>query len=297
MRILIPVDESDHSRRVLDFISNRESLLGTKPEIELANVQHSVPEGIMQLFGMEAAWQQSLDAGKAVFNRFDPERLRALGVTERVLSGNIGRALAEEAAVFRADLIIMGTRGLNPMKGLLLGSVSNDLLAHTRVPVLLIRENTPPLPENLRVGIFVDGSAYGAAAADLVIKNRALFGKDASFTVLHAAEPMPYPIAPTLLGQITPTLSPDEVNGEQKRFFEEAVKPVVDAFAADGTEIRTEFLVGHPDVVLSDYANKNLDLIVMGSHGYGNFTAAVLGSTAMHIAAKTVAPILVVRKP
>ena len=35
MRILVPVDESLHSRRVIEFISHRETLLGTTPEIEL----------------------------------------------------------------------------------------------------------------------------------------------------------------------------------------------------------------------------------------------------------------------
>ena len=34
----------------------------------------------------------------------------------------------------------------------------------------------------------------------------------------------------------------------------------------------------------------------MGSHGRGNFTAAVMGSTAMKIAATSTVPILVVRK-
>lgn len=54
MRILVPVDESLHSRRVIEFISHRETLLGTTPEIELVNVQYSVPETIIHLFGMEA---------------------------------------------------------------------------------------------------------------------------------------------------------------------------------------------------------------------------------------------------
>lgn len=50
MRILVPVDESLHSRRVIEFISHRETLLGTTPEIELVNVQYSVPETIIHLF-------------------------------------------------------------------------------------------------------------------------------------------------------------------------------------------------------------------------------------------------------
>jgi len=115
-----------------------------------------------------------VDTGKKFFDELGPETLRRRGVTERVLYGDIGKTLAEEAEVFKADLIVMGTRGLNPVKGLLLGSVSNDLLARTKVPMLLLRDKTPPLMDKLRVGIFVDGSDYGAAAADFVLRNRGL---------------------------------------------------------------------------------------------------------------------------
>ncbi|MDU6430707.1 MAG: universal stress protein, partial [Sutterella wadsworthensis] len=97
MRILVPVDESLHSRRVIEFISHRETLLGTTPEIELVNVQYSVPETIIHLFGMEAVKQYYLEAGKKVFDELGPEALRRRGVTERVLYGDIGKTLAEEA--------------------------------------------------------------------------------------------------------------------------------------------------------------------------------------------------------
>ena len=96
MRILVPVDESLHSRRVIEFISHRETLLGTTPEIELVNVQYSVPETIIHLFGMEAVKQYYLEAGKKVFDELGPEALRRRGVTERVLYGDIGKTLAEE---------------------------------------------------------------------------------------------------------------------------------------------------------------------------------------------------------
>ena len=69
---------------------------------------------------MEAVKQYYLEAGKKVFDELGPETLRRRGVTERVLYGDIGKTLAEEAEVFKADLIVMGTRGLNPVKGCLL---------------------------------------------------------------------------------------------------------------------------------------------------------------------------------
>ena len=296
MRILVPVDESLHSRRVIEFISHRETLLGASPEIELVNVQYSIPETIIHLFGMEAVKQYYLEAGKKVFDEVAPEALRRRGVTERVLYGETGKVLAEEAETFKADLIVMGTRGLNPMRGLLLGSVSNSLLSRTKVPMLLLRDHTPPLADKLRVGIFADGSAYGAAAADFVLKNREFFGAGSEFTVIHAAAAVPDPIAPAPVSSNMPTLSREELDREQRQAFEEAVKPVIEPFKAAGLPVKAELVLGDPDTALAAYANKHLDFIVMGSHGYGNFKAAVLGSTAMHVAAETEAPILVIRK-
>ena len=260
------------------------------------NVQYSVPETIIHLFGMEAVKQYYLEAGKKVFDELGPEALRRRGVTERVLYGDIGKTLAEEAEVFKADLIVMGTRGLNPVKGLLLGSVSNDLLARTKVPMLLLRDKTPPLTDKLRVGIFVDGSDYGAAAADFVLRNRELFGAKSEFTVVHASAPIPDPVAPNPVSPHMPTLTRQEREAEQRRVFADAVKPVIEPFEAAGLAVKAELVVGDADHALADYANKNLDIVVMGSHGYGNFKAAVLGSTAMHVAALTEAPILVIRK-
>ena len=245
---------------------------------------------------MEAVKQYYLEAGKKVFDELGPETLRRRGVTERVLYGDIGKTLAEEAEVFKADLIVMGTRGLNPVKGLLLGSVSNDLLARTKVPMLLLRDKTPPLMDKLRVGIFVDGSDYGAAAADFVLRNRELFGAKSEFTVVHASAPIPDPVAPNPVSPHMPTLTRQEREAEQRRVFADAVKPVIDPFEAAGLAVKAELVVGDADHALADYANKNLDIVVMGSHGYGNFKAAVLGSTAMHVAALTEAPILVIRK-
>ena len=142
---------------------------------------------------MEAVKQYYLEAGKKVLMS-SARRLSAAAASPNAsFYGDIGKTLAEEAEVFKADLIVMGTRGLNPVKGLLLGSVSNDLLARTKVPMLLLRDKTPPLMDKLRVGIFVDGSDYGAAAADFVLRNRELFGAKSEFTVVHASAPIPDP--------------------------------------------------------------------------------------------------------
>ena len=270
MRILVPVDESSQSTRLIHFLLERDSLLGTYQ-----------------------------DTGVNVFEDLQKKtnfRSKLRTATERVMYGDVVKMLAEEAEASKADLIVMGARGLNPVQGLIFGSVSNGLLARTHVPMLVVRDESKLPEKKMRVGILVDGSAYGAAAANYVLEHLELFGEDPEFTVVHCAEPVPDPITPNPVNPMMPVLSREEIDEEQQTRFLEAVQPVLDPFEVAGLNVKAQLLVGEADLELPLFANGNLDLIVMGSHGRGNFTAAVLGSTAMHIAAETKVPMLVIRQ-
>ena len=53
--------------------------------------------------------------------------------------GSPGLVIAEVAQAEGCDLIIMGTRGQSGASTVLLGSVAQDVLANTRLPVLLAK--------------------------------------------------------------------------------------------------------------------------------------------------------------
>ncbi len=56
-----------------------------------------------------------------------------------VLEGPPAEAILRVAQVRQVDLIVMGTRGLGQLSGLLLGSQSQKVLTHAQCPVLLVR--------------------------------------------------------------------------------------------------------------------------------------------------------------
>jgi nucleotide-binding universal stress UspA family protein len=58
---------------------------------------------------------------------------------ERILEGPARQAIAQAAVVEKADLIIMGTRGLGNLEGLVLGSVTHKVLQTADCPVLVVR--------------------------------------------------------------------------------------------------------------------------------------------------------------
>ena len=295
MRILIPVDGSEGCRRAIRFLAHRAAGFGTRPEVEFVNVQNSVPESLISMLGRGAVKQYYLDTGKTVFDKLDcDEEKKALNAAERVLyAGDIDRALAEEAESFRADLIILSSRGLDPMRGLLLGSVSNGLLASTHVPMLILRGEPKLIDGKMRIGICVDGSDYGEAAANFALSQIEFFGPECEFTLIHCAVPGPRPIAHPMM----PVITPEELIEARKEKFEAEMNKLAEPLEIAGRTVKRAFLVGDPDVELPRFAEENLDLVIMGSHGRGNFTAAVLGSTAMHVAAASSVPLLVIRKP
>ena len=64
-----------------------------------------------------------------------------LKVQTRVLeSQKTWRAILEEADAVHADLIVMGSHGRNGLDKLVMGSVTQRVLQHTRLPVLVVRD-------------------------------------------------------------------------------------------------------------------------------------------------------------
>ncbi|MGH3040170.1 MAG: universal stress protein [Gaiellaceae bacterium] len=65
-----------------------------------------------------------------------PEDVPVCSVVRR---GNVASAILDRVRDAEHDLVVMGSRGHGPLRTLLLGSVSQAVLDHSRVPVLVVR--------------------------------------------------------------------------------------------------------------------------------------------------------------
>lgn len=99
------------------------------------------------------------------------------GVTQTVLAGVPAQQIVKHANAIDADLIVMATHGRSGLRKLLLGSVADQVLALSGVPVLLVkggdgdRALSVATPASIkRIVLPLDGSEPGAVAAPYAVE-------------------------------------------------------------------------------------------------------------------------------
>lgn len=88
-----------------------------------------------------------------------------------------------------------------------------------------------------------------------------------------------------------------EISKEQ---IEETGKQTLNATLAGidvgDVPLTKKLIQGHPSsVIIEEIVDENIDLVVMGSHGYGPITGAVLGSVSQRVLRKSACPVLIVK--
>lgn len=295
MRILIPVDGSTCSRAAVRFIGARSKFMGEKPDVTLLNVQQNIPGTVIEHFSLEAVRSVYEAEGKAIVEKLAPE-IEAYGIEPHmaVRIDDCGPAVAKIAVDDNIGLITMGSRGLSPVKSFFLGSVSRSVLEHTTTPVLLVREKELPERENLRLLLAIDGSDYGESAAAFIADHPGLFGPNPTIDVIFVT-PDYTKMALAEVDSVTPAPTLKFFEKENQLAWENAVTPVLATLRDAGFDAKAVKRTGDAAEAIAAYAGENADLIVMGSHGWGKFKSAVLGSTAAKVGAATELPILIIR--
>jgi nucleotide-binding universal stress UspA family protein len=297
MKILIPYDGSRHARRAVEFVAARTPLAGLEPTVWLLNVQ---PPMFTELPTATTRKRLAEIYARRADDVLRPSRARleraGLDVRHLHLVGVPGLRIARVARSKGVDLIVMGSHGRSAMAGMLMGSVASTVLAHCDSPVLLLRDAETPRAESLRVGIAVDGSDYGDAAARWALAHRGLFGPRPKFELIHVARDLPFQSRTLLANLADMSFTQDSVRALRRQEYERALRSVLPLFDGAGIAVRQVDLSGEAGEQLAAYSQRRLDVLVMGSHGQGLFKAAVLGSVATRVAARCTTPLLLIRK-
>jgi nucleotide-binding universal stress UspA family protein len=137
-KILVPIDGSDSSLRALDA-----ALAWEKDHhnlsLHLITVQQQIVSGNASRYITQEALAEyyRLEGEKALQKA--RTHLGGLSYEETIEVGPVAETIVAYANKHKIDHIMMGTRGMGSVKGLLLGSVTTKVLTLAEVPVTLFK--------------------------------------------------------------------------------------------------------------------------------------------------------------
>jgi len=210
---------------------------------------------------------------------------------------DIREAILEEAALREADLLVMGSRGMSGLEHLLLGSVTESVVRRATCPVMVVPDHAPDVAQDAPVRFAhvlcaLDFSDSSRAALEYAVSLSRTAGGE--LVALHVIEVPPewqgYDVVQNLQidrvkakaedrwQHYLQTLEPDAVT--QVHHFEPAVE---------------EGRAHH--VILREAAARQVDAIVMGTHGHRRVGRLFLGSNTAEVIRSARCPVLIVRRP
>ena len=136
-KVLIPTDGSENSLRALRYVAKSAAVDGRPVAIVILNVQLKVPAGTLVTRTMvrqhyAAQSEAALAPARKLLAR------HKLSADVRVFVGDPAATIVGSARRLRCTEIVMGTRGLGTLRGLLLGSVTTRVIQLSRVPVTVV---------------------------------------------------------------------------------------------------------------------------------------------------------------
>ena len=140
MKILLPVDGSHHTKRMLSYIAAHDELLGRGHEYLVFTAIASIPAYATRFLDRATVDGYYVEQAEQVFapvQAFADQQGWKVRVAQA--RGPAAEAIATIAEAEKVDLIVMGTHGHSSLGNVILGSVASGVLARCKVPVLLIR--------------------------------------------------------------------------------------------------------------------------------------------------------------
>ena len=200
-----------------------------------------------------------------------------------VRHGDPSGAIAAEAERFAADLVVIGSRGLGPVRTLLLGSVAAATVDAAPCSVLVAR-----VPRLGKAVLGADGSPAGAVAI-AAVKDWPIFD-GVPIAVLSVATTAPAYGSRTNVGGLSATIA----KAEQQRLADAVAGELIEA----GRQATAHAGSGDAAAqVVGFAASASAELIVLGTRQRTGLRRTLLGSVGRVVVSSTVASVLIVKAP
>jgi nucleotide-binding universal stress UspA family protein len=210
-----------------------------------------------------------------------------------VVDAPVVQAIVERARRWRAQVIVLGSRGRGTLRSTLLGSVSREVVQQAHCPVLVARGKLR-VPRRLLIGL--DGSVRSRRAVGFV--SRLQPSADGRVTLLAVVEPSRSPSIGRLPASIRAVLATElaALNRERLRLARREVSAAARRLTRAGWTVEKVVRRGLPLSELLKIASTNrADVIVVGARGAAGLTRALLGSVAEGTLAHAPVSVLIVK--
>ena len=289
MRVLVAIDGSKASEIVLQGALERPWLPGTRFCLIT----------VVDPFFFTRAPILFEEAKEAASNLLEEaaEKFRGAGweAETNVVMGNPRRAISHFAEEWRADLLLVGSHGLNVLERLALGSTVRSALRHTKCSVEVVRApKQTPQTGACKILLATDGSEFSNAAVKVIAGEP--WPKGTQIKVISVPEfalwlgEYPY----FQRAQIT------ELNESALGAASAAVALAKDFLSKRGFSVTTDVPVDRDapaKTILLVAKEWDADLIVVGSHGRSGFDRWALGSVSESVAMNAHCSVEVVHLP
>lgn len=246
----------------------------SSPTITLAPTPDGISGGwgvMEQIRGEEEEYLQ-----KALADCAASLRREGVTVTTSLRHGASAHEILTAGDEVKADLLVVGSRGLTGLDSFLLGSVARNVAKHSRRPVLVTHGPRNGIRE---VVAGVDESEHAAHALSFL--SQLPLPVASRITVVHALRPYdPFPgFFPTDREEYQDTV--EKVRRQQVAEAEELVTRSAETLRGSDRSVDTAVREGDPaSEVLALAAERGADLIVVGARGVSAIEGLLVGSVA-----------------
>lgn len=309
-RILVPLDGSAESERVLQWVAPLARRLGAHVTL-LAVLEQPDPDGYLkdmppvadpavlaQRAGIAAAAERGRER-TLTYLRIAARRLEpaALAIRTEIAFGNVGDTICQVAGAEEADLIALATRRESALARGIIGSATARVLQLHFAPTLVVRiDGHHPAPgENWPRNIVVplDVSPLSETAAGPAISFARSLGSKVRF--LRVTPRVYYP---GIGGDIAYAGSAVFFGAKLRKEAFEYLAPFVGRAVRAGVEAAGDARSGAAGAQITQALHELPDsMAFMTSHGRGGFKRWALGSVTDKVIRMSAAPVLVLPPP
>ncbi len=297
LKVLWATDGSDESRVALPLL-RRLVLPVTKDLTVLSVAPHSFisgarPDPMFLTRITPAAKRRALmeaeDVARQAATDLDPPPGIEVGAMSRW--GNAIEEVLRVTRTMRRDLVVIGAKGHSNLELILLGSVSQGVVQHSRTPVLIAR----PGPDDLdRVLIGYDGSPQAKRAVQFLDKLN--LDKSVVIQLVYVVEPFHAPQGSSARFRRQAIDELKHLDEQQQDFAEKALATMTQQLKADGRKVESGVLKGPAGPTLDNAAVKaGADLILLGVRKPSPESKYLLGGTAEKLVRSSRSSVMIIK--